>query len=108
MEETKDNSDIAKLFTKASHHRNISVIFLTQNLFLKGKQTRTISLNSNYMAIFKNPRDKSQFSHLASQMFPGESSFLKESFTLQVHLMDILFWILNKKLLKICVFGLIF
>jgi ABC-type proline/glycine betaine transport system ATPase subunit len=81
MEETKDNSDIAKLFTKASHHRNISVIFLTQNLFLKGKQTRTISLNSHYMAIFKNPRDKSQFSHLASQMFPGESSFLKESFS---------------------------
>jgi hypothetical protein len=33
------------------------------------------------MAIFKNPRDKSQFSHLASQMFPGESSFLKESFS---------------------------
>ena len=80
MDESKDNSQVSKLFTKGSHHRNISVIFISQNLFIQGKYTRTISLNSHYMIIFKNPRDKTQFSHIARQMFPGNSKFLNESF----------------------------
>ena len=37
---------------------------LVQNLFPKNKETRTISLNAHYMVVFKNPRDKSQISHL--------------------------------------------
>ena len=32
------------------------------------------------MSIFKNPRDKAQFSFLARQMFPGNSKFLSESY----------------------------
>ena len=80
MEESKDDADIAKIFTKGSHHKNISVLFLSQNLFLQGKQIRTISLNSHYMAIFKNPRDRAQFSNLARQMFPGESEYLMECY----------------------------
>ncbi len=47
MEECKDNPEIDKIFTKALHHMNLSVIFLSQNLFLQGRQTRTISLNSH-------------------------------------------------------------
>ena len=81
MEECKDNPEIAKIFTKASHHMNLSVIFLSQNLFLQGRQTRTISLNSHYMAIFKNPRDRAQFSFLSRQMFPGDTKYLNECFT---------------------------
>ena len=80
MDESKDNAQVSKLFTKGSHHRNISVIFISQNLFVQGKYTRSISLNSHYMIIFKNPRDKTQFSHIARQMFPGNSQFLTESF----------------------------
>jgi hypothetical protein len=81
MEECKDNPVIAIIFTKASHHMNLSVIFLSQNLFLQGRQTRTISLNSHYMAIFKNPRDRAQFSFLSRQIFPGDTKYLNECFT---------------------------
>ena len=35
-----DNLELANLFTKGSHHRNISVIFLQQALFNKGKFSR--------------------------------------------------------------------
>jgi hypothetical protein len=80
MEECKDNPEIAKIFTKASHHMNLSVIFLSKNLFLQGRQTRTISLNTHYMAIFKNPRDRAQFSFLSRQMFPRDTKFLNECF----------------------------
>ena len=41
---------ILDLFTKGSHHKNISVIFITQNVFHKGKVLRDISLNRKYLA----------------------------------------------------------
>ena len=58
---------VTNLFTKKSHHPNTSVIYLVQNLFSKNKESRTISLNSQYMVIFKNPRDASQIANLAKK-----------------------------------------
>ena len=60
------NETVANMFTKGSHHRYISVVFLAQNLFPKNKFARTMSLNTHYMVLFKNPRDVSQFANLAS------------------------------------------
>ena len=59
------SKDICDLFTKDSHHRNISVIVITQNLFNRGRYSRGISLNANYIVIFKTVRDKNQLSNLA-------------------------------------------
>ena len=56
---------ILDLFTDGSHHKNISVIFVTQNVFHKGKVERDISLNTKYLVLFKNPRDRAQIQHLA-------------------------------------------
>ena len=72
---------VTTLFTKTSHHANTSVVYLIQNLFPKNKESRTISLNAQYMVLFKNPRDTSQITHLAKQMYPGRVKFLQESFT---------------------------
>ncbi len=71
---------VTKLFTQGSHHRNISVIYIVQNLFNKNKENRTISLNSQYMVLFKNPRDASQITHLAKQMYPGHIKYVQEAF----------------------------
>ena len=79
MHET--NEKVTKLFTKGSHHGNLSVIYLVQNLFGKNKELRTISLNTHYMIVFKNPRDGSQITHLAKQMFPRNVKYLQEAFT---------------------------
>ena len=43
---------IVDLFTKISHHRNLSLVYLTQNIFYKNKQSRTLSLNSHYLVLF--------------------------------------------------------
>lgn len=67
---------ICDLFTKGSHHKNISVILITQNIFHQGKYCRDISLNCKYMVVFKNPRDKSQIFPLARQIFPENPSSL--------------------------------
>ena len=78
MAETDDR--ITKLFTKGSHHRDISVLYIVQNLFGKNKEQRTISLNSHYIVLFKNPRDGAQITNLAKQMYPGRVSYVQESF----------------------------
>ena len=74
------DSRVTTLFTKKSHHSDTSVTYLVQNLFPKNKESRTISLNSQYMVVCKNPRDASQLANLASQMYPGRGSFVQEEF----------------------------
>jgi GTPase SAR1 family protein len=67
-----DMGALSDIFTRESHHRNISAIFVTQNMFLQGKNTRTISLNTKYFVIFNSPRDKRQIQCLAYQMFTNK------------------------------------
>ena len=57
---------VSGLFTKGSHHRNISLVLITQNLFHQNLSSRDIYLNSKYIGLFKNPRDETQIVHLAS------------------------------------------
>jgi hypothetical protein len=74
------NAEITKLFSKGSHHRNLSIFFLVQNFFHGNKQMRTITLNAHYIILFKNPRDQSQIYTIARQMFPNNSKFLMSAF----------------------------
>ena len=78
MSETDES--VTKIFTKISHHRSVSVLYLSQNLFFGGKQNGTISLNTHYMVLFRNPRDASQISVLGKQMYPNKSKILVEAF----------------------------
>lgn len=80
MHESSNSKIVSQLFTKGSHHRNLSVILLVQNFFIKGGEARNISLNSHYIVLFKNPRDKSISTMLAKQMFPGRSSQFRQIF----------------------------
>ena len=77
-QECIDNKEIVNLFTVGSHHKNISVLLLTHNIFEKGKYMRTISLNCSYLIIFNNLRDRKQIKFLGSQLFPGETKFFEE------------------------------
>jgi len=71
---------LTRIFTHGSHHRNVSVIFVVQNFFNKNRQMRTISLNAQYIVLFKNLRDSSQFVHLAKQLYPHNSRFAHEAY----------------------------
>ena len=63
---------ISELFTIGSHHRNLSVILIVQNFFMRGAESRNISLNTQYLVCFKNPREKLIATNIARQMFPTE------------------------------------
>ena len=80
MQKSENDCEILNLFTIDSHHKNISVFLLTQNLFSQGKYSRSISLNSHYLLLLNNPRDRAQIYYLARQMFPSNSKFLVEAY----------------------------
>ena len=62
---------IANLFTVDARHMNMSMVFLTQKMFVNDESFRQISQNCDYFAIFKNPRNSSEIRALAQQMTPG-------------------------------------
>ena len=72
MREGSDDNRVLHLFTRDSHHRGINVIFMTQDMFPKGKHTKTISRNAHYIIAFKNPRDQLGVRILTQQAFPQE------------------------------------
>ena len=77
MDEATEDKRVSQLFTRGRHD-NLSVVFLTQNLF--HKKQRSISLNSDYMVVFKNARDQSQIQHLAKQVTPSNTKFLMDAY----------------------------
>ena len=79
MQSASGNQLIENLFTNG-RHLNLSVVFVSQNLFYTGKKCRTISLHSTYTMVFKNPRDQSQICHVACQMFPSKPKFLQAAY----------------------------
>ena len=78
--ESRNSSDVTAMFTKAAHHKPCFIIFIMQNLFPSGKEARTRSLNTHYLVLFKNPRDKSQIEFLARQVVPRNPKALIQVF----------------------------
>jgi hypothetical protein len=60
------------LFTYGSHHRNLSIIAINQNLFYNKDPTQR--RNCHVLVLFKNPIDNQQVMTLARQMYPDSSN----------------------------------
>lgn len=75
MEELGSDKRLTALFTKTSHHEKISVVFIAQNMFARGREIRTVSLNSHYILLLKSARDRQQILALGRQVFPERTAF---------------------------------
>jgi len=73
MQEMKSDSRLNELFTRGSHHWNLSIIHIVQNLFFDG--IRTSRINAQYLILMKNPSDRLQIKNLGRQLFPGSKHF---------------------------------
>ena len=80
MKDASSNSEVERLFTNYVHYRSLSALYIVQNLFFHGKSSRTISLNTNYLVLFKNPRDNTQINVLARQMYPRNTNFFMDCY----------------------------
>ena len=70
MEQIVENKEMQELVIKYCHHNNITAILLSQNIFQKGRYSRTISLNMHNTVLFANKRDKSQVNIIGRQFYP--------------------------------------
>ena len=83
MSELADCNILTDLFTKHSSHSNLSVIFITQNLFFEGKkksQNITIYRNTHILVLYRNPLDNSTISLVARRISASKHRELKEMF----------------------------
>ena len=62
---------ISTLFTVHARHLNMSMVFLTQRMFVNNEYFRQISQNCDYLCLFKNHRNSSEIRTLAQQLTPG-------------------------------------
>ena len=80
IKEGGNDKTVVDLFTKFSHHKGITVIYLTQDLFPPGKYAKTISRNAHYIVAFKNPRDQVGMRNLLLQAYPNRWKEVQEVF----------------------------
>ena len=75
MVEGTEEKELLDFFTKHSHHQNITVLYLCQDMFPPGKYAKSISRNAHYVIALKKStrsiRDEeytsSSFSHLLAR-----------------------------------------
>ena len=72
MSEGGDHKDILNLFTQYSHHLDVTVFYLFQDMFPKGKYAKTISRKAQYIVVFENPRQNVALRTLLTQMYPNK------------------------------------
>ena len=68
------NKEVAEMFILGSHHRQISLFFLTQNLYPRCDLYRLMSNNSHYFVLFQNQRNFNQIKTLAHQVYGKQDS----------------------------------
>ena len=69
---------ITYLFSEGSHHKNLSVVVLNQDLYYSKDPTQR--RNCQYQVLFKNPVDKQQIITLGRQMYPGKVPYFLQKF----------------------------
>ena len=70
MVEGGEDKELLGLFTKHSHHQNITMLYLCQVMFPPGKYAKSISRNAHYIVAFKNPWDQLGMRNLLLEAFP--------------------------------------
>jgi hypothetical protein len=68
MDMAVKSNDVELLFTRGCHHYGLNLVYLVQNLYQQGKNSKSISLNSWYTVLFNNPRDVNQISLFDRQL----------------------------------------
>ena len=69
MRDATKSKDVCELFLDGSNHRNISVTCILQDGLSKRKENITMSINTQYIVLFKNPKDLIGPAILARQMY---------------------------------------
>lgn len=76
-----DSELITSVHQVQSHHRNMSYINISHNLFSKSKFSRDQSLCVHFILVLRSPRDQSQLLFLGRQTFPHYSKAIVQAYS---------------------------
>ena len=71
---------LTSLFTKKIHHKNTSVIFLTQDLFQR--KIKVARNNAQYIVLMRAPNAALQIRNLGVQLFPRQLDYFLDAYKL--------------------------
>ncbi len=74
------SNDMLELVTSTSHHSNISVVIISQSIFLPAKHRLTLIRNCSEKVIFHDKLDHNQLAVISRHIAPGQPKLLKECF----------------------------
>ena len=74
------SSFLPRMFEEFSHHKNCSIMFVSQSTFLDSSSYRRLSDNSHYIICLRNKRNPSKIRLLASQAKPCNIQFILDSY----------------------------
>lgn len=80
LQDVVKSLQMERLFTQGVHHRNISIIFVSQNMYAQSRCARTINLQMHYIVLFRHLRDVSQVMYLGRQLYPSRRNVLLEAY----------------------------
>lgn len=80
IESSAQSKLIAKLFMQTSHHNNLSVILVTQNIFYQGSQFRNIMKNAGVIILMNSLRDRYAIQILSRQIFPKTPNLIYDAY----------------------------
>lgn len=66
------------LFTRKSHHKNLGVFFITQNLF--NKAVLVARMNSHYIFLMRAPNAALHIRTIGTQLFPGQLKYFLDAY----------------------------
>ena len=69
---------LADWFSRKSHHENLSIVFIVQNLF--ERSMKIVRDNAQYMILLNSPSAALQIRSLGSQLFPGNLKYFLASY----------------------------
>ena len=69
---------LADWFSRKSHHENLSIVFIVQNLF--ERSMKIVRDNAQYMILLNSPSAALQIRSLGQQLFPGNLKFFLSSY----------------------------
>lgn len=73
-----DEKTLSDLFIKKSHHQNLGVIFLTQNLF--EKKIKVARINAQYIVLMSAPNSALQIRNLGVHLFPKRLNYFLKAY----------------------------
>lgn len=78
--EVISNAEARKRFTIGSHHRNVTIAFISHIIFAQGKYRRSINLNIQDYILFKRNRDCQQIPTCNHKIIPANKQSIVEAY----------------------------